>query len=230
MFPKVNLEVSFQKKFDEMKVTFGKLIHTVAPLIAKGIPSLQELKTFLRRCYRELKPQLSIAESFDDVIELVEDKCTIINIVCLEAIVDTFKISEAKQYIKEYQAAIDAFCNEVKLSVCENQSFSTNLSTLLKCETVEFVLEWEPDDYTLTQIRALLTEAFKDLIKRVQIRVIKRGNSVIVTCYAPRHIMDVLLMEAEKNLNLLRKMGLIKLTIGYCTVWDERTKDKVKDD
>ena len=41
--------------------------------------------------------------------------------------------------------------------------------------------------------------------------------------------MDVLLMEAEKNLNLLRKMGLIKLTIGYCTVWDERTKDKVKD-
>ena len=230
MFPKVTLELSFQKKFDEMKVTFGKLIHTVAPLIAKGIPSLQELKTFLRRCYRELKPQLSIAESFDDVIELVEDKCTIINIVCLEAIVDTFNISEAKQYIKEYQAAIDAFCNEVKLSVCENQSFLTSQSTLLKCETVEFVLEWEPDDYTLTQIRALLTEAFKDLIKRVQIRVIKRGNSVIVTCYAPRHIMDVLLMEAEKNLNLLRKMGLIKLTIGYCTVWDERTKDKVKDD
>ena len=230
MFPKVTLELSFQKKFDEMKVTFGKLIHAVAPLIAKSIPSLQELKTFLRRCYRELKPQLSIAESFDDVIELVEDKCTIINIVCLEAIVDTFNISEAKQYIKEYQAAIDAFCNEVKLSVCENQSFSTNLSTLLKCETVEFVLEWEPDDYTLTQIRALLTEAFKDLIKRVQIRVIKRGNSVIVTCYAPRHIMDVLLIEAEKNLNLLKKMGLIKLTIGYCTVWDERTKDKVKDD
>ena len=186
MFPKVNLEVSFQKKFDEMKVTFGKLIHTVAPLIAKGIPSLQELKTFLRRCYRELKPQLSIAESFDDVIELVEDKCTIINIVCLEAIVDIFNISEAKQHIKEYQAAIDAFCKEVKLSVCENQTFLTSQSTLLKCETVEFVLEWEPDDYTLTQIRALLTEAFKDLIKRVQIRVIKRGNSVIVTCYAPR--------------------------------------------
>ena len=230
MFPKVNLELSFQKKFDEMKVTFGKLIHTVAPLVAKGIPSLQELKTFLRRCYHELKPQLSIAESFDDVIELVEDKCTIINIVCLEAIVDTFNISEAKQHIKEYQAAIDAFCNEVKLSVCENQTFLTGLSTLLKCETVEFVLEWEPDDYTLIQIRDLLTVAFKDITKRVQIRVIKRGNSIIVTCYAPRHIMDVLLMRAEKNLSLLKKMGLIKLTIGYSTVWNERTKDKVKDD
>ena len=70
-----------------------------------------------------------------------------------------------------------------------------------------FVLEWEPDDYTLTQIRDLLTEAFKDITKRVQIRIIKRGNSVIVTCYALRHIMDVLLMEAEKNLNLLKKMG-----------------------
>ena len=213
-----------------MKVTFGKLIHIVAPLIAKGIPSLQELKTFLRRCFRELKPQLSIAESFDDVMELVEDKCTIINIVCLEAIVDMYNITEAKQHIKDYQAAVDTFCNEVKLNVCENQSFLTNLSTLLKCETVEFVLEWEPDDYTLTQIRDLLTEAFKDITKRVQIRVIKRGNSVIVTCYAPRHIMDVLLIEAEKNLDLLKKMGLIKLTIGYCTLWDRRTRDKVRDE
>ena len=230
MFPKVTLELSFQRKFDEMKVTFGKLIHIVAPLIAKGIPSLQELKTFLRRCYRELKPQLSIAESFDDVMELVEDKCTIINIVCLEAIVDMYNITEAKEHIKEYQTAVDAFCNEVKLNVCENQSFLTNVSTLLKCETVEFVLEWEPDDYTLTQIRDLLTEAFKDITKRVQIRVIKRGNSIIVTCYAPRHIMDVLLMEAEKNLDLLKKMGLIKLTIGYCTVWDGRTRDKVRNE
>ena len=230
MFPKVTLELSFQRKFDEMKVTFGKLIHIVAPLIAKGIPSLQELKTFLRRCYRELKPQLSIAESFDDVMELVEDKCTIINIVCLEAIVDMYNITEAKEHIKEYQIAVDAFCNEVKLNVCENQSFLTNVSTLLKCETVEFVLEWEPDDYTLTQIRDLLTEAFKDITKRVQIRVIKRGNSVIVTCYAPQHIMDVLLMEAEKNLDLLKKMGLIKLTIGYCTVWDGRTRDKVRNE
>ena len=136
MFPKVSLELSFQKKFDEMKVTFGKLIHTVAPLIAESIPSLQELKHFFEDA-RELKPQLSIAESFDDVMELVEDKCTIINIVCLEAIVDTFKISEAKQHIKEYQATIDAFCNEVKLSVCENQSFLTSQSTLLKCETVD---------------------------------------------------------------------------------------------
>ena len=213
-----------------MKVTFGKLIHIVAPLIAKGIPSLHELKIFLRRCFRELKPQLSIAESFDDVMELVEDKCTIINIVCLEAIVDMYNIIEAKQHIKEYQTAVDTFCNEVKLNVCENQSFLTNLSTLLKCETVEFVLEWEPDDYTLTQIRDLLTEAFKDITKRVQIRVIKRGNSVIVTCYAPRHIMDVLLIEAEKNLDLLKKMGLIKLTIGYCTLWDRRTRDKVRDE
>ena len=213
-----------------MRESYGKLIHTVSPLIAKSIPSLEELKMYLRRCFHELNPQLSIAESLDDVIELVEDKCTIINIVYLEAIVDIFNISEAKQHIKEYQAAIDAFCNEVKLSVCENQSFLTSPSTLLKCETVKFLLEWEPDDYNLTQIRDLLTEAFKVITKRVQIRVINRGNSIIVTCYAPRHIMHVLLMKAKKNYILLKKMGLIKLTIGYCTVWDEHTKDKVKYD
>ena len=122
MFPKVTLELSFQKKFDEMKVTFGKLIHIVAPLIAKGIPSLQELKTFLRRCYRELKPQLSIAESFDDVMELVEDKCTMINICCLEFIVDHYNIIEAKHHITAYKSHVDKFCEEIKLEFSESES------------------------------------------------------------------------------------------------------------
>ena len=54
--------------------------------------SLEELKKFLGRCFRELKPQLSVAESFDDVMEVVEEKCTVINIRCLETIIDHYNI------------------------------------------------------------------------------------------------------------------------------------------
>ena len=77
-------------------------------------------------------------------MELVEDKCTIINVCCLEAIVDHYNIAEAKQHITEFKEAVNTFCKEVKLSVCCKESFKRiSSSHHLICETVEFVLEWD---------------------------------------------------------------------------------------
>ena len=211
-----------------MKVTFGNLIETVAPLIAKAIPSLKELKTYLRRCFRELKPQLSSAESFDDVMELVEDKCTIINICCLEAIVDHYNITEAKRHITEFKTAVDTFCEKVKTNICINQNFKVSSSHHLTCETIEFIREWEADKYTLRDIKDLLSKAFKDLAKSVQVRAIKEGNSIIVNCYAPQYMMDVLLITAEENLDILKEVGVKKITLDYCTIYDKCQRDKVR--
>ena len=228
-FPsQVSLHRTYQYDFDQMKVTFGNLIETVAPLIAKAIPSLKELKTYLRRCFRELKPQLSSAESFDDVMELVEDKCTIINICCLEAIVDHYNITEAKRHITEFKTAVDTFCEKVKTNICINQNFKVTSSHHLTCETIEFILEWEADKYTLRDIKDLLSKAFKDLAKSVQVRAIKEGNSIIVTCYAPQYMMDVLLITAEENLDILKEVGVKKLTLDYCTIYDKCQRDKVR--
>ena len=213
-----------------MKVTFGNLIETVVPLIAKAIPSLKELKTYLRRCFRELKPQLSSAESFDDVMELVEDKCTIINICCLEAIVDHYNITEAKRHITEFKTAVDKFCEKVKTDICINQNFKVTSSHHLTCETIEFILEWKTDEYTLSHIKDLLSKAFKDMAKSVQVRAIREGNSIIVTCYAPQYMMDVLLVTAEENLVTLKEMRVKKLTLGYCTIYDKCQRDKVRDE
>ena len=212
-----------------MKVALRDIIDTVTPLIAKSIPSLRLLKTYLRRYFRELEPHIDIAGSFDDVMDIVEKKCTIINICDLEAVVECYNIEEAKCYITDYKSTVDKFCEEVKLSMCENINFMTDSSCLLKCETIEFVLEWEPNKYSLGQIRDLLITSFRDMASKVQVSVIKKGNSIIVTCYAPRHIMDVLLMEAKKNLDLLKGIGVMKLTIGYHIIWDINTKDKVRD-
>ena len=48
-----------------------------------------------------------------------------------------------------------------------------------------------------------------------------------MTFYALRKIMDLLLIEAQSNLDLLKEMGVIKLTVGYCTVWDARKRYEV---
>ena len=164
-------------------------------------------------------------------MEIVEDKCTIINVCCLEAIVDHYNITEGKQCITEFKTAVDKFCKEVKLSVCCKESFKRILSSHhLTCETIEFVLEWEADKYTLSDINHLVTKAFEDTVNTIQVRAIKEGNSIIVTCYAPLHMMDILLVTAEDNLGLLKEMGLTKLIFGYYTIYDKHQRDKVRDE
>ena len=191
------------------------------------MPLLKELKDCLGTCFREFKPQLAISGSFDGIMELVKEKCTIINICCLEIIINQYNIEKAKAHIAVYKSEVDEFCETVRLSVSEDQNFMTSSSSFLKCETIQFVLEWEPDEYTLQDIRELLWKAFEDTAKRVLVRVIEKSNSIIVTCYAPRNIMDVLLVKAEVNLKELQKIGLIRLTLGYYIVWDGHTRDKV---
>ena len=211
-----------------MKPIFNTLIDTITPLIIKSIPSIKDLKCSLQRYFTELKPQLSIAESFDDVIVAVQNKFTIINVTCFEAIVEHYNIEEAKCHITAYKLALNKFFEKVKVNEFKNGQLFQSLPSLLKCETIVFVLEWRDNDYSLEMIRVLLRKAFQKMAKRVQIRVIKVDNVIFVTCYAPRHIMDVLMIEGRKNLDVLRKMGLIKLTISYYTLWDEYTEDMVR--
>lgn len=212
-----------------MEADFGDLIDTVKPLIEKGIPSLQELKKYLGTLYQGLISQLNEAESFDDVMKIVREKCTIIGVVCLRRVVNKFNIAEAKQHIEDFKRTIDVFQEKIRLNVCDRRSFRQSSSSLLKRDTIEFVLKWVPDEYSLSHIKRLLEKAFEDLAEEVLVNVVKKTNSITVTCYAPRNLMIVLLMEAEKNLQTLIKMGLMKLTISYYTVWDEQTRDKVRE-
>ena len=222
----VHLSPTNQCNFDQMRIKLGKLFYTVARLIEHTV-ELNELKSYLETCFPELSPQLVIAISFNDVKRIIREKCNVINVCCLEDVVDQFDIKEAKPHITTYKLAVDDFCEKVKVSVCENINFMSASSSLLKCETIQFILEWQPDEHTFQDIRLLLWKAFEDMAKRVLVSIVKKGNSIIVICYAPRNIMDVLLMKAKLNLDQLQKIRLIKLTLGYYIVWDGRTTDKV---
>ena len=130
-----------------MKPIFDTLIDTITPLIIKSIPSIKDLKCSLQRYFTELKPQLSIAESFDDVIDTVQSKLTIINVTCFEAIVEHYNIEEAKCHITAYKLALDKFFEEVKLIEFKNELLFHKFPSLLKCETIVFALEWRGNDY-----------------------------------------------------------------------------------
>ena len=218
------------RSFNSLQQEFTTLVSTLTPLIADNLSSLQELNMYLQRSYRELKPQLAHAKSSDDVITIIVEKYNIINVDCLEATVDHLDVKEAKDHVIVYKKRVEEFCKEVSLSMCCDKSFQTvSLSCLLTCETVQFTLKWNGDEHKLIEVQDLLTRFFKSNHNRVYITDIRMNSHIIVTCYAPKHIVDVLLIETTKN-DAEKEFEPFKLTIGYSTVLvlDESEKAKVK--
>ena len=216
-------------------MAFGNLIETVAPVISAGIPSLQELKLYLHRCFVELKPQLSLATSFDDVMEIVEDKCTVVNICCLEAIINHYNITAAEQHVKVFKKTVDDFCEKLKAEICSSDRLISTLSShCFNFETLEFVVEWNVENCTLDDIRGLLLKAFKDIAKNVRVTTMKEDNlmRLLVVPFTPTKIADFQLMSADENPGLIisREMELVKLMVSYDNVLDVFDPDQVRNE
>ena len=120
---------------------------------------------------------------------------------------------------KPTKKELEKFCKEVKPII---QNLMKDSFYLLECETIKFILDWKTDEHTLIEIRYLLCEAFGDMAKRILVEEATDSNSIIVTCYAPQNIIDILVVEAKMNLDQLKRRGVITLTIGYYTIWNAR--------
>ena len=118
----------------------------------------------------------------------------------------------------------------MSVRLCLEEIFPiTATPTPLISETATFVLDWDPDDYTLNDIRTILSVVFERLAKRVTVKVIKEGNSIIVTCTFPLNLLGPLIAKAQKTILSIKNKRLITLTIGHCIVWDVRKRDEVRD-
>ena len=181
------------------------------------------MKSFLELSFPELSNEISSAGNIEGVMNIIIRKCNVNDISMIETIVNRYKINEAKSLISEYEEEVKKVCGSLKdmLSKSQSASFST-------CETIEFILGWEADKHSLNDIRHLLEEAFKELNKRISIRSIREGNSIIIVCYSPHHLLAALILEAKDNLTvLIKEFNLISLTIGHYTVYDKRIRYKV---
>ena len=188
---------------------------------------LEELKRFLEQCWPELKSQFQQIRSFDDLFKIVEKKCNIVNVAAMENIANRYDledgISLASQYIKE----IEKFSRKIKLAFTQNKKLSLASSSSLTCEKIQFLLDWEPSDHLMEDIRLLLEKAFDDLANEVVVQTIEKTNSILIICYAPLYLMNALFLEAQANLpSLLKEVDLIQLTIGHYTLYD-RNKERV---
>ena len=165
---KLHLSSAYKYHFDKIKAKFEELTHTIVPLIARGIPSLEDVKMFLVKHFNKLAPQLYIVESFEDVMTTMKESCTVINIACFEAIVDHYNIENVRSHITTYKSAVDEICEEFRRDVVVKKNLITGSSSFLKYEEIVFVLGWHRmDDLTFDDIDGLLRKGFENMAKRI---------------------------------------------------------------
>ena len=193
------------------------MIVKIAPFLKAKLNSLKELKNFIEVCRSELKPQLSKAESFDDIVKIISEHCSIINITLLETIVDHYSIHEANDLIVTYKKTLQEFCEQ---SIC-NVQLKMSSDSLPTCNTIQIVVNWKADECTLNRIQEFLSFALNSLAKRVEVIRFDEGRSITITCYSPHHLMDLLLAKAQENIEILKKMGLIEFKIGYYILYSK---------
>ena len=179
----------------------------------------KDLKMFLRRGYPHLKFKLEGCEKMDDLLTILADECSLTNVSLLEAVADRFQLTAAKEFIQKYKEEVDKFCKDTLLEKCIGETISSD--SLLKCETMTLSICGAIADHTFNDARELVKYASGKCEPCVKINVIKEDNSFTITCSFPLILSELFIASAIENLELLKKKGLLKLTVGYGVVYDE---------
>uniref|UniRef100_A0A1X7TNW7 Uncharacterized protein n=1 Tax=Amphimedon queenslandica TaxID=400682 RepID=A0A1X7TNW7_AMPQE len=155
-----------------MRGNFGTFYFKVTRLVSHTIKmsQLEDFIEFLDDCYPELGPNLTSAATVKDVMKVIKTKCNVINITPVEVAVSfNSKIeTEAKSLISDYNAAVNKFCHTFRLQFLLDKKLSE--SDFLICETIEFVLDWDPAEHLLNDICRLMEKAFQGLSRRIIVK------------------------------------------------------------
>ena len=178
---KILFPYNMKEKFEDMRMKFGSTFFQVRRIFTrmKNVLNIDEVKELISDWFPDLKPQLSYKKTIGDVLNVVKRKCNIIDISPLEKLAFEFNIKEAKPIIKSYKKEAKDFCKSVSVSLClgeELQAVAT--PSRLLCETVVFVFNWGPDEYTLQDINDVLDELVPHKY-HIQINKIGPGRSVV---------------------------------------------------
>lgn len=227
----LNSQIPLLKKsidfFTQIRVKYAAAVHRANEAIMSSEISKEDLESYLKIGYPHLNIQQ--IESKQEILYAISNNNSLADVSLFEAVADHFEINAAQEAIKKYkEETIPEYKTEVK-RVCENTPLSEYLDekntggprTQLKCEEAIFVVGQNVKDSTINDVRELIEDAFGEYTPTVKVNVIRTGNSFSVTCSFPLALSEPLILIALQNLELLKKRGLQKLTIGYCTLYSQ---------
>ena len=218
-----------KEPFEEMRIKFGDMFFEVRRSFGKKKNlDIEDVKAYLTDCYPGLESQLECKDTVNKVLEVVKRKCSLIDVRCLACLADKFKVTKAVERIKSYKEQVKTFRNSIPVSLCLEQKLSIVSASRLKCETIIFVLNWEPEEeYTLKDIKDVLEELEPLHRYRIQIDEIRSDRSVAVICHCPAEYISSLIIGVFGKIEVLQKRGLKEFIVGDCTVWASTSNNKV---
>ena len=222
MFILVEIPVRKSKssEFSSIRASLAKMIFKVSKAITQKSPPLIDLKSLICLFNSDLKAKLAECNDISSVVHVIEGECSLTDIKLLETVVEEFEVTEAERYIEKYKTTLEESCHSLSIDLCLKEKFdAVNTSPSLKCETATYVFDWRPDEKKLKDITDILS---KTSGKFVKIKYIDTGYSIVVTCSFPHSLTGALIIKLSENLELLIKNGLMKLTVGYCTIWKKQ--------
>ena len=172
MFYVVKIHIPWSKGMESNSIMtpFAHMIYSVSRAVMESL-HLDRLKGFLYVYRSDLKAKLDNCDSISSVVELISEECSLTDITLLEAVVEHFNITEAKEYIEEYKSKLEEFYQSLPFRVREN--FEAVETSPLICETATFVFDRGPDEKDLQTITDILAK-YTD--KPVKINCIYAAN------------------------------------------------------
>ena len=218
----------YQSQFEEKRKGLHILLTKMIKILKDNAISLEGLKYFLS-LRPEFRDDARAAKSIEEAMIVVSDHTSLINTTHLKAVAENFELQKAINLIKIFDDSIEAFCKRIPTEHSYGQDFMKHSrKNLLKPEKVEFILEWEGDKTTLSDIQSLLRKAFRYEAKHVIVKLINEGNSIIVICYAPLHLHEELIRLVKDREEDLRNEKVLSVTIGGYVIIERETEDKVR--
>ena len=203
-------------EFSAVRKAFTKMFRKVRSAVIMCDPPLEEIKVFLEDYASDLEDKLEEITTLHGILRVIKKNCTLIDFSILEAVVEEFEISEAQRHIDDYRREMEESCRSLSVSLCCNERFEAVRSRpSLQCETATYVFDWEPEEHTLKDVKDVLSKSSGKLVK---IKYINKGNSIVVTCSFPHSLTGAVIISMIEHLDMLIKNGLMKLTVGYCTI------------
>ncbi|XP_019851090.1 PREDICTED: ubiquitin carboxyl-terminal hydrolase 47-like [Amphimedon queenslandica] len=191
------------------------MFYNVGKIIKRKSPPLEEIKEFLSCRSIVFRRKVEKCTNISGVLRLIQNDCSLTDIELLHSVVEEMEITEATRYIEAYRTELKEFCKSLSISLCLKERFAS--IPPLQCETVTFVLDWEPEEHVLKDIKDILSKMSVDYIvqelKEKDQDSLQRTDviSYIILEEAECKLRDAISSKEKETIKLKQELSMMKV-------------------
>ncbi|XP_019851087.1 PREDICTED: uncharacterized protein LOC100637079 [Amphimedon queenslandica] len=195
--------------FISIRMSYGRMFYNVCKIIKQKRCSLKDIKELLSCCGTVLSKKVKKCRDISSLLHIIQNECSLTNIALLHTVVDEMKITEADVHIKAYKTELKEFCNSLSISLCLKERFA--IIPHLQCETVTFVLDWEPEEHLLKDIEERQDVIQKEQKERRDLLQHTEVISYIILEEAEYKLRDAISSKEKELIELKREISMTQV-------------------